>query len=96
MGDLTSNDDVEDFCRLTFSLLSQLSTFPKPPFCPCPLGLLDDLDSLNRYNWGAEVYRFFVDTLNRVSPRVNEGTNCDMLYNAGCTTLLQVQLGYLY
>lgn len=94
MGELTDDNDVEDFCRLYILLAFKTLYFPKTTtdVHTLPFRLLNDLGSLCKYNWGGEVYRVLVSSLDRVAPRLNEGKNKDSFYIAGCAELLQVQL----
>jgi len=54
------------------------------------LKVLDDLNSIGRYNWGVVVYETLASSLNRVAPLFCEGKNSSGLYIKGCALVLQV------
>lgn len=96
MGDLTSDEFVEDFCRLYLLLAFATFYFPQTTrtINTLPFSLLDDLDSLHRYDWGGKVYNNLVGSLNRTAPLLNERKNIESVSIAGCAALLQVQFCY--
>jgi len=52
--------------------------------------LLDNLDSLNMYNWGEAVHGLLVSSLGRASETLNMQKNSAGVHLAGCVVVLQV------
>lgn len=89
---LHREDDVEDFCRLYILLGLAEFYFPntKATVHGGFLKLLDDINSLGKYNWGVAVYDFLVNSLTRASISLWEEKNSSQLYITGCAVVLQV------
>ncbi|KAL2333753.1 hypothetical protein Fmac_014966 [Flemingia macrophylla] len=52
--------------------------------------LLDDLASLDRYNWGMSVYEYLVEGICKATALYNVGKNSSQLHVPGCADVLQV------
>jgi hypothetical protein len=89
---MEGDEDVENFCRLYLLLGFAEFYFPNSTdkvsgWC---LKMLDDLNSIGRYNWGVAVYETLACSLNRVAPLFCEGKNTSRLQIKGCALVLQV------
>jgi len=89
---MEGDEDVEKFCRLYLLLGFVEFYFPNSSvkvsgWC---LKMLDDLNSIGRYNWGVDVYETLACSLNRVAPLFCEGKNSSRLQIKGCALVLQV------
>jgi len=70
INNMEGDEDVEKFCRLYLLLGFVEFYFPNSSvkvsgWC---LKMLDDLNSIGRYNWGVVVYETLASSLNRVAP----------------------------
>ena len=94
LRDITVNreENVDDFCRLYILLAFCTFYFPRSSrtITTVPFACLDNLDNLYIYNWGAVVYGFLVQSLNRASELYNHQKNNVAMQVSGCVTLLQV------
>ncbi|XP_057422419.1 protein MAINTENANCE OF MERISTEMS-like [Lotus japonicus] len=83
---------VDDFCRLYIILAFADFYFPNTSdFVNMSMfRLLDELDSLHRYNWGMAVHDNLVFSLNRAAKNFNESKNSEDLWVSGCVAVLQV------
>ena len=63
----TECDDVDNVCRLYILLCFVVLFFPKNSkvVCNMPFRILDDIDSLVKFNWGSVVHNFLVNALSR-------------------------------
>ncbi|XP_039688935.1 uncharacterized protein [Medicago truncatula] len=90
---LERDEDVEKFCRLYLLLGFAEFYFPNSSvkvsgWC---LKMLEDLNSIGRYNWGVSVYETLACSLNRVAPLFCEGKNSSRLQIKGCALVLQAR-----
>jgi len=63
-------------------------------FSSFPFKVLDNLDALDAYNWGGEVYDLIVYSLTRSSEVYNNQTNASEIYLIGCVPFVQVSGNY--
>lgn len=92
------DEQVDDFCRLYLFLAFSVFYFPKTtsPVNGALLSMLDNLDALDQYNWGAAIYDSLSASLTRSARSVSEGMNSDQVTITGCAAVLQVYQSCVY
>ena len=84
--------DVEDYCRLY--ILLGISEFLLPnrngAVFVSLFGIVDDLTSLVKYNWGGVVYSYLVGSLSSASVVLKKQSDQKHFHVVGCVYLLQV------
>jgi len=99
---LEEEDNVDNYCRLYILLLFSVFYFPRTfrTVTTFPFRLLDNLQSLHRWNWCEAVHSLLVKSLDRASTQFRQQKNTDGLHLAGCVAVLQVfvwlNLNYAY
>jgi len=95
MRDLVGEaNNVENFCRLSGLLCFVFLFFPRTSrsLTNLPSRLLDNLDTLRRYQWASHVHDFLISSLNRSSTVYREKTNDHTIFVFGLVTVVQVHI----
>ena len=89
----TEHDDVDTVCRLYILLCFAVLYFPRNSkvICNMPFGILDDIDSLVKFNWGSAVHSFLVNSLSRAYGVHSQKKNDHNITLAGSVVVLQVR-----
>lgn len=86
---LRSDEDVENFCRLYILLGLAEFYFPNTARSGW-IKMLDDIQSLGKYNWGAAVYDCLVESLTEATTSLRNENNSSHVRIRGCAVVLQV------
>jgi len=95
LGSGVNNDEnVEDFCRLYIFLALATFYFSRSSRNNSTIyfHLLENVQNLNMYNWGAVVHSFLVQSLNRAALLYNQQHNTVAIQLLGCVVVLQVSI----
>jgi len=95
---VTEHDDVNIVCRLYILLCFPVLYFPRnsKSIYNMPFKILDDIDSLMKFNWASVVHKFLVNELSRAYMVHRQNKNEYNITLAGSVVVLQVIRNFNY
>jgi len=88
------HDDVDNVCRWYILLCFGVLYFPRNLKCVCnmPFRLLENIDTLMKYNWGSAIHTFLVNGLSHAHLVHCKPKNQHFITLAGYVVVLQVMM----